>query len=226
MTVIKINDKYYRECSIVMLPTDKAENCIIQTLLTNKLAFNPTFLTQSYLKSGVRRSLHLYIISNEDIKEGDWVYRSDLDVVFQANLVTDSFITMLNLIGAEGVMIKYCKKIIATTDPELTIDKRHYIHALAPTLHLPCIPNDFITHYINGYNRGNVLNEAFVLHKGIIQSTTYEGEMPESYELIVNEFNEITALILKQNYSTEDIVNIFSPMLNKEYIYKLLNNYK
>lgn len=50
--------------------------------------------------------------------------------------------------------------------------------------------------------------------------------MPESYELIVNEFNEITALILKQNYSRKDIVNIFSPMLNKEYIYKLLNNYK
>ena len=67
-----INNKQYNECSVVMLATDRADNCLI--LRGNKLETHKQYFTQSYLKNLGIKSYHLYILSDEEIKVGDWYF--------------------------------------------------------------------------------------------------------------------------------------------------------
>ena len=61
----------FKTHKVVILPTEKAEKCL---LLKNKqLMYQPNYSTQDWLKYNETTSHHLYIISNEEIEEGDWI---------------------------------------------------------------------------------------------------------------------------------------------------------
>jgi len=87
---------------------------------------------------------HLYILSDEEIKVGDW-HVSDNHVVLQANKL------LMGLVYAEGDhgrQTRHCKKIIATTDAEL-----HYNKIVEEDMHmykesLPQIPQHIIEAYV------------------------------------------------------------------------------
>jgi hypothetical protein len=77
MTTVK------RECMVMLLPTEKAENCFYLNG-SNKLNYHRGYLTQEYLKNNLNAiSYHLYILSNDEIKEGDWcILLDDFGKVF------------------------------------------------------------------------------------------------------------------------------------------------
>lgn len=101
-----INNKQYNECSVVMLATDKADNCLI--LRGSKLEIHKQYFTQSYLKNLGLKSYHLYILSDEEIKEGDWYfYGSGISKC-------EKYPDIINTYSV--------KKIILTTDLDLIAD--------------------------------------------------------------------------------------------------------
>lgn len=122
---------------IVMLATDKAEKgCLLKANVNNLLSLNNTYLTQSYLKNELRcNSFQLYITSDEEIKEGNWV------LLPNGIIKKMSHSDILDYLDSESFATK---KVIATTDPSLG---------------LPSLPESFIQAYIKAYNEGNPITE-------------------------------------------------------------------
>ena len=92
---------------------------------------------------------HLYFLSSEEIKEGDWcfnivngkVLKADHDVNYEQDIV---------------------KKIIATTDSSLRIGK---LEVGGKIEHLPQISQSFIEIFVEEYNKDNVITEVMIEYK-------------------------------------------------------------
>lgn len=138
---------------IVMLPTEKADSNSIIKYSNCKLMYNNAqkhlYLTQSYLKSIDASSNHLYILSDEEIKEDDWQYDRLHGVLLCKNP------SWSKQVGA--------KKIVATTDKSLKIRVKQYFVEVdnedMELFELPQLPESFIKEYIKAYNEGNPITE-------------------------------------------------------------------
>jgi len=89
---------------IIMLPSEKSSQ-----LATFKKTGNftkPNF-NVGIFESDTFQPQHLYILSDEEIKDGDWYYSIEFKVILQSESTS-----------IEGAV----QKIIATTDPDLTLE--------------------------------------------------------------------------------------------------------
>lgn len=125
----EMNGKYYQECEIVMLATnEKATERNYALLLgdSGKL-YSPQAYTSSF------KPQHLYFLSKEEIKEGDYVI--------------DSMGELFGPYEKGDIIGKEAKKIIATTDTSLK---------------LPQPSKEFIKAYIKAYNEGKPITKVLV----------------------------------------------------------------
>ncbi len=90
------------------------------------------------VKSGLSKPQHLYIVSDEKVREGDYCKSNPFPICGNIEILHCSGS------GVKQANIDNCKKIIATTDK---------------TLCLPIIPDQFLANYIKSYNEGNQINE-------------------------------------------------------------------
>lgn len=178
----EINGRYYQECEIIMLVTDKKATGIIK--FGNQLR-----TTSEGLSSMVYYSQHLYFLSNEEIKKGDWYL----------NIVSNEIVNVDFNIDYEQ---NHCKKIIATTDI---------------SLQLPQPSKEFIQAYIQAYNKGKPITKVLVEMEEI-DSQDYHAEIDYfgktdielEYELKINSSNEITIKKIKDNYTREEVIELLS----------------
>lgn len=129
---------------VVMLPTEKASKLFISSrgdLLYGEID------TESEENCGSEQ--HLYIISDEEIKEGDWVYDTfDLDIYQVTSEHLESMDKQVNTL---------CKKVIASTDITLYYtSKKQTEESNYP---IPQIPKSFIQAYIKAYNEDKPITE-------------------------------------------------------------------
>jgi hypothetical protein len=129
------------------------------------------------------KNQHLYIISNEEIKEGDWCINTNKDTILQINNITSS---------TQG--LEYWKKIIATTDP---------------SLNLPQLPESFIQAYIKAYNEGNPITEIALemeegLHKGEEIDKSYPKEFIEALNTPKTREDNTVIVHQSKTYSREE----------------------
>ncbi len=108
---------------------------------------------------------HLYILSDEKPSIGDWVICSNWEKSYQklgqVSHIGEPF-NFKNTIQINGNpdlhidrhVLDYCKKVIATTDKELTISTYDSSDELSTpgSMKLPQIPQEFIEQYIRKYN--------------------------------------------------------------------------
>jgi hypothetical protein len=100
--------------NIHVLPTDKPSRLSI--LNSGKLNFGAEAMSSSNSKPQ-----HIYITSDEEVKEGDWFVHSSHGItnIYKAkSVVPESIITTCD----NGCWVQYCKKIILTTDQDLIKD--------------------------------------------------------------------------------------------------------
>lgn len=133
----------YKTCNVVMLPTNTNSDLIL-SLSDSKL----------YWKNGyfAGNKQHLYITSDEDIKEGDWII----------HIPTSKIILNYNLDRASD---KNLFKIIASTDPSIVFpvpDSLDLYPFSYTQKKYPQIPQSFIDYYINKYNKGNKIEKVEV----------------------------------------------------------------
>ena len=141
---------------IVMLPTEKAG---IICLNTNEQLY---LSKEMNMADDNNEYQHLYIISDDEIKEGDWVYQ---DRFYEEKPVPIMQFSSKDLVTNANES-ELCKKVIASTDSELKITKSatgvtdggrertFYSDKL-----LPQIPESFIKAYIKAYNEGKPITE-------------------------------------------------------------------
>ena len=118
----------FKRAKVVMLPTNEKTN-IINT--------NQGLLYNSNDYIGINQ--HLYIISDDEIKEGDYYIIDDIPELLKNN-------------GLKFID-DYCKKVIATTDTSLG---------------LPQPSKQFIEKYIEEYNKGNIITDVLVEYEYLL----------------------------------------------------------
>lgn len=219
----EINGKYYQEVEVVMLATDKATwpNCIWLGKESKILRLDTSYKSKSI--PPVDNSMlpqHLYFLSNEEIKEGDWFMNRQY-------MIEE---------GKEEYAIWRCgditpnsnpKKIIATTDTSLIEnvgwkiidkDKKDIYQSL------PQPSSKFIQAFIKAYNEGKPITKVLVEMEEL-DSQDYHVEIDYfgrtdielEYELKVNSSNEITIKKIKDSYTREEVEELFEKFVDAGY---------
>lgn len=192
----------YVKCKVVMLPTEKApKNWKIGELLLDGTSLFLNKTIRSNKTNNVAIPQHLYILSNEEIKEGDWVIMQTV----WGKLLDNSKkkpLKVLNqdktdyLIAEQESPTKWkgnvskddCLKIIASTDESLG---------------LPIPPDDFIKKYCE---LGGI-EEVFVEFKNVTE--TYSVGHGEAIDFVnkikVSSDNTITIKPVKNSWNREEV---------------------
>jgi hypothetical protein len=184
---------------VVMLPTEKAEKCLM--LRHKHLSYQPIYLTQKWLKYNDATSYHLYILSDEEIKEGDYC------IEFIKGIPT-------NVLQIKGHDFKRClhnyeklKKIIATTD-KLILQLNKSAFDRSEDRYLPQPSQSFIQKYVEEYNKGNIITEVMVEYE------RYLDQMSFDYEVYVNKLkinpkdNTISIRKIKDSWNRGEVFNL------------------
>jgi hypothetical protein len=142
---------------------------------------------------------HLYVTTKKElIADGDWFYNgifAAVEKVVKSTHVTDGLIKTLN----EN---PYNHKIIASTNPALTIDKPK--DSLQRFWHLPWIPESFVHKFLNEYNSGTQLNKALVEYEEFAVSNR-DAEKVGRRLLVDNSANTIIIRKAKNKWNREEV---------------------
>lgn len=170
---------------VVMLPTnEKAKigtNVIVKhntTLAYGKKVQEPYNMVET--------EQHLYFLSDEEIKEGDWgISKLNEIVQFKKNYESTLY-----------------KKIIATTDKSLIIpyDGKTPISENWEGYKLPQPSQSFIEKFVEEYNKGNVITEVLVEYE---DKVAMDGHTIIGSELKISKDNTITIRKVKESFSIE-----------------------
>lgn len=204
----------FKKCKVVMLSTNEKAQKGQLAILDNRLI---TIMSEFQIFA---KPKHLYITSDEEIKEGDWFI---FDRVFKSICRVDSII--LN-------NIETCdKKIIATTDTSLKIKTFYEIEG-NQEISLPQPSQQFIEKYIEEYNKSNVITDVLVEYidngEEGWSGSNEDGEpiWNEKIELKVNpKDNTITIKKVKDSWNREEHIQDIKRIILLEREYKDLTHH-
>lgn len=181
---------------VVMLPTNEKSNLHKDSKNLHYLEkANPSLMMQAY---------HLYFLSYEEIKEGDWYYnivRGTIQQYFNQDRINDD----------------NWKKIIATTD-------NLYIHnPLIPKeyntfpTYLPQPSQSFIEKFVEEYNKGNVITDVMVEYEEYAVGSygLSDGEPTIDERLKINpKDNTITIRKVKDSWTRGEVQSLLRKFAN------------
>lgn len=191
-----------KKLKLILLSTDKAIREVRDGYYKNVLSLNNTkydkslelFRTIDGIK--VPNPQHLYAISDEKPKIGDYVYNSVLNILEKFTEVNNDF-------------LRY--KVIITTNESLKIEDECKIRSgkmveYYPTeKQLPTFTNDFLDTYIKKYNDGKIIKEIEVEYKSM--SIGFDGTDELNY-LKVNPDNTVdVSLVGDKLYTKEEVID-------------------
>lgn len=177
-----------KRCKVVMLPTKEKSNILNDSL---GLRYNSIPLDNSLRYS----PQHLYIISDDEIKEGDWYYSSEDNAVRQ-------------WIDYYSMPMMDCDRIIATTDKSLKIkstcncSETEAIYCGEEKSVGKCqqsLPSPSEA-FIKKYCKLDGIDEVDVEYEGVVQSTTWEHDEPEYWQPKVDSHNYSVRRIFLINF--------------------------
>lgn len=164
-----------KKINIVMLPTEDTKSKVWRNNSTDKLFYFEK--TPNTIIRNTYTPQHLYFLSDEEIKEGDWYFNSNTKTILKAKA---NNVLTINLFRDR------CKKIIATTDESLEIVSK----GINPVYErLPRPSDDFLKRYCE---LGGI-DECLVEYEDISYPNLEEEiPQPKKYKLKVAPDNTIT----------------------------------
>lgn len=194
----KLNKIMKKKHKLIMLATNVIKDSNWKGLVLNANYKNkPAFLQFgfNFTDDFYSTAQHLYILSDDELKKGDWVYDVITKKIYQ---ITDKYtIDYSNL-----HFPKSWNKIIATTNSDLKVK---YPEIREDSyLPLPQIPLNFIKHFISEYNAGRVITEVEVEYTEINVINGYLGE--KKLKLKINQDNTINISIVEEKLYTRSEV--------------------
>jgi len=197
-----------------MLPTEKASK--IWANSNKSLNCYNVVLDNEPPRESPGTPQHLYILSDDKIKEGDWcIYlginnRNSIHIARTSNdnrriyheIGVDPIKEYGTIYGGLTPSPHEIKKIIATTDSNFS------------SLNLPSIPQSFILKYVNEYNKGNKIEEVIVeyIDNGeedwIGDNHNGEPFWNEKIELKLNPDNTINIKPVKDSWTRDEVTKL------------------
>lgn len=200
--LIKKDGKYYQKCKVVMLPTQNESQLYIHKDDT----LNYYNVPQS--KASHLGGQHLYILSDEEIKEEDSFLGLKMAEISENNewiIVTPQNRNQYKGSGVFGIV----RKIIATTNKHISKEvilknERGSIEQLFPQP-----SQSFFEVFVREYNKGNVITEVLVEY-----NDTTDNEYPAYSSPIwlrVNpKDNTITIKKIKDSWNREEVIDLLN----------------
>lgn len=185
----------FKKCKVVMLPTNEKVGIIWKT--DQKLIYTNNNIRVAKEEFSAQ---HLYILSDDEIEEGDWYENNG--VIFIADARFDE--------GNNPNQIKYNKKIIATTDDSL-YRVEWDLASPRPAIkrvRLPQLSKSFIENYATAYNAGKAITDVMVEYGYIINKSMGHFHQTREYFLKVNRNNTITIRSAKDSWSRKEVLDI------------------
>ena len=171
----------FKKCQVVMLPTKERAKKGELTLFGDELIIASSVLHLAQV------SQHLYILSDEEAKEGDWQLSNDKHIAIRTNSFHESD-----------------KKIIATTDKSLVIEGKAQSGDIAWRHSLPQPSQSFIEKFVEEYNKGNVITDVMVeYHAELYDGTETTAQL--SRRLKINPDNTINIKPIKDSWSISEV---------------------
>ena len=186
----------FKRTKVVMLPTnEKAKGGDLR--LQNGILFKVSYASDS------ESAQHLYFLSDEEIKEGDWWIDLLENRIFQ---VTEEDVIVAK---ADGLPHNGFKKIIATTDKSLVVSKDTGIVGIE--YNLPQPSEGFILKFADSYNSGKPITEVDVEYISNLEQIGSEDD--EYFEKLKVDPKDNTITIKKTkdtwNKTDEDLIKAF-----------------
>ncbi len=210
-----------KKCKVIMLPAKNSN--IVKVYESNSIHLLTGKEDNTNMIYNLGRSKHLYITSDDEIKEGDWCYRTNKRYkdnktsIFISKCYKQDNNLWVNFKDSDGIYsclvdTNTIKKIIATTDRSLTKDSiivggKGASRTITYT-YLPQPSKAFIEKYckVGGIDEVMVEYEGckFVCEKG---KGTPDCVKIECQDLIpkINSHNEITIHPIKDSYTKEEV---------------------
>ena len=193
----------FKKAKVVILPSNEESN-----IQQNK--FNKLFFSEQKKSYSDTINQHLYIISDDEIKEGDWYIAEGK--IYRA------------IVNHMPKLYKHPhKKIITTTDESLRISYKENNHQPLSSNNytLPKPSDSFIKKYIEEYNKDNIITDVLVEYKFNdfkFMATLCTTKEKESILKINPKDNTITIKKVKDSYTREEVENlIYSAMKDRCY---------
>ena len=222
----------FKKGKVVMLPTNErvVNTKEYQLLLSNSLFWTSKIEIERYdegwffLKNSSNpnscaitipnvenfKHQHLYIISDDKIKEGDWCINT-------GGNIKDSFPFRVT---KEVMNNKFIKKIIATTDTSLYIHQKETFYLPERVFYLPQPSQQFIQKFVEEYNKGREIKEVLVEYEDIIYNPEKDREYQSNDRINIEDCdkqtrlkinpkdNTITIKIVKDNWNREEVIEL------------------
>ena len=200
----------FKRAKIIMLPTKNNTENVLKGYNDNSLLFKYAKEYKSIpAECDYVSFYHLYIISDDEIKEGDWVLTNLHKKIEQ----------VLNNKTSLFYYQQRAKKIIATTDISLKIDNPHYDIGLLAYISLPQPSQQFITKYIEEYNKNQVIIDILIKYELYCNTGSYPNIKKDcncpctntincGTTLKINQDNTINIQLPKDNWSREEVINL------------------
>ncbi len=227
-----------KKCPLVMLSTEKAiegqlylHNEVLRQL--NKSFADALNRRDSNSTSSVKAQ-HLYILSDDEIKEGDWYYHPE---IAQEYTIIHKNVESIGLHPTQGVFqwknttnewYKKAKKIIATTNPELWISNKAYksrgSNETVPYKEfIPKISLDFVEAYIKAYNKGQMIKEVMVEYTYEFRKSQGGSDRTAVIKVSSNGTISITS-IEERKYTLQEVSDLLASEYDNYLNYLLDNN--
>jgi len=194
---------------LVLLPTTNAENSIIK-YRNDSLLHQKSLLTQSYLKEFGKKSFHLYLISDDEIKERDW-YIEDLglpDSTLLHQMDKASYEGWNSTDSKKDNLKRRCAKVIASTDSELKLFQDLY----GIPHYLPQFSENFLKAYCKA---GGKITEVMVEYSRFCSVGKYPIDQNNWYEALkLRDDNTVIISTVKTNINKESLPKIIKNILD------------
>lgn len=191
-----------KKCKVVMLPAEKATCLWIDTDRKTMSNYHKPQQGGGAFPEIINQ--HLYITSDEQIKEGDWYIDESLKL-------DSGFINIKQLKVKWGTEPINCKKIIATTDKLNTHPNIQDSYRTGNCLPQPSL--QFIQAYIEAYNTGNPIVDVMVEYEDVRDLDTFINVT--EYKPKVDKNNYITITRCKESWSREEVVSLLNKAVDE-----------
>ena len=179
--IVYMDDKPHIKCNVVMLPTKNESSLWINC--ENKLKIH----IKDRMCPGKQEFQYLYITLDEKLSKDEW-YCSPMGIVSIYN-------------GIEKLPSNW-RKIIATTDESLILNNNTAFAKLFPQL-----SQQFIQHYIEEYNKGNIITKVEIEYIADYESNSMSIGSPE---LKITSHNTINIKPIKDIYNRKEVIKLLN----------------
>lgn len=215
-----------KKCKVVLLPTNKAEGAII--MRGSKLVYHEqAYLTQEYLERNERTSHHLYILSDDEIKERDYwasyTVSGTIADICKATKLNDE------VMYSETTDCNYTledkeswKKVIASTNKSLQSSNNESYPNYGQHSEFIYTPSEaFIKEYIESYNKGQQIHEILVEYEEISDNKTNDFGKKQLYyqRPKVRKDNSIIITSVKDSWSREELIKILDDSISEAIVF-------